>query len=98
MPRCRRRSDRIPLGRANVDVRGEDPGGPERHGDDEPTGIGDGAEVPLAILARCLRQHDLDLDSIDVISHGARCHGDGRIAEIYDDVLGPLPAAARRKV
>lgn len=64
----------------------------------EPGGVVDGEQVPMAALADCLRQHDVDLDSIDVISHGARCHGDGLVADLYDDVLGPLPASARRSV
>ncbi|MCZ8380184.1 type VII secretion protein EccE [Mycobacterium sp. CPCC 205372] len=57
-----------------------------------------GAMVPLDILADCLTQFDIDLDSIDLISHGARSHGHTPVAAVYDAVLGPLPAIAHRTV
>src|SRR6185437_6146494 len=46
----------------------------------------------------CLRQFDITLDSIDVISQGARSRGHGQIAATYNAVLGPLPAIAVRSV
>lgn len=57
-----------------------------------------GETVSVELLADCLRQFDISLDSIDVISQGARSHGHGHIAAIYDAVLGPLPAIAQRSV
>jgi type VII secretion protein EccE len=54
--------------------------------------------VPVGVLADCLRQSDIALESIDVISRGARSAGDGHVAEIYEGLLGPLPAIAHRAV
>lgn len=57
-----------------------------------------GETVSVQLLADCLHQFDITLASIDVISQGARSHGHGQIAAIYDAVLGPLPAIAQRDV
>lgn len=57
-----------------------------------------GDMVSIQMVADCLRQFDITLDSIDVISQGARSQGHGHIAAIYDAVLGPLPAIAQRSV
>jgi ESX secretion system protein EccE len=57
-----------------------------------------GEMVPVHILVDCLRQFDITLDSIDILSHGARSHGYTDIASVYDSVLGPLPAIAHRSV
>jgi type VII secretion protein EccE len=57
-----------------------------------------GEMVPVHVLVDCLRQFDITLDSIDVLSHGARSHGHTDIAAVYDSVLGPLPAIAHRSV
>ncbi|MCP9271570.1 type VII secretion protein EccE [Mycolicibacterium arenosum] len=57
-----------------------------------------GETVPVQLVADCLRQYDVSLASVDVISHGARSHGGSRIAAVYDAVLGPLPAIAERTV
>jgi ESX secretion system protein EccE len=57
-----------------------------------------GETLPIQLIADCLRQFDITLDSIDVISQGARSHGHGPIAAAYDAVLGPLPAIAARSV
>ncbi len=57
-----------------------------------------GEMLPIQLVADCLRQFDITLDSIDVISQGARSHGHGPIAAVYDAVLGPLPAIASRSV
>ncbi|WP_234816756.1 MULTISPECIES: type VII secretion protein EccE [Mycolicibacterium] len=64
----------------------------------EPGSTVSGEMVPLEILVECLRQFDLELDSIDVISHGSRSHGHTPLATVYDAVLGPLPAIAHRTV
>ncbi|MET0474244.1 MAG: type VII secretion protein EccE [Mycobacterium sp.] len=57
-----------------------------------------GETVPVGVLVDCLRQFDIALESIDVISQGARSAGDGHVAAVYDAVLGPLPAIAHRSV
>lgn len=57
-----------------------------------------GEMVSVQMVADCLQQFDIALDSIDVISQGARSQGHGQIAAIYDAVLGPLPAIAQRTV
>jgi type VII secretion protein EccE len=57
-----------------------------------------GETVPVGVLADCLRQFDITLESIDVISQGSRSAGDGHVAAVYDAVLGPLPAIAHRSV
>jgi type VII secretion protein EccE len=57
-----------------------------------------GETVSVQLLADCLRQFDISLDSIDVISQGARSHGHSHIAAVYDAVLGPLPAIAQRSM
>lgn len=57
-----------------------------------------GETVPLQMLADCLRQFDITVDSIDVISHGFRSHGHTHITSVYDAVLGPLTAVAHRSV
>lgn len=57
-----------------------------------------GETVPVQALADCLRQFDITLDSIDVISQGARSQGHSQVAAVYDAVLGPLPAIAQRNV
>jgi type VII secretion protein EccE len=64
----------------------------------EPAIMVSGETVSVQLLADCLQQFDITLDSIDVISQGARSHGHGRIGAIYEAVLGPLPAIARRSV
>lgn len=57
-----------------------------------------GDVVPVQALVDCLRQFDITLDSIDVISQGARSSGHTAVAAVYDAVLGPLPAIAQRSV
>lgn len=52
--------------------------------------------VSVRTLADCLRQYDITVDSIDVISQGARLHDRGQVGAVYDAVLGPLPAVAQR--
>jgi type VII secretion protein EccE len=57
-----------------------------------------GEMVPVHVLVDCLRQFDITLDSIDIVSQGARSHGHTAVAAVYDAVLGPLPAIAQRSV
>ncbi|WP_245650371.1 type VII secretion protein EccE [Nocardia harenae] len=54
--------------------------------------------LPLAEVARCLDQFDLELAGIDLISTGARTAGTGVAAQLYERILGPLPAIAHRTV
>lgn len=57
-----------------------------------------GEMVPVQALLDCLRQFDITLESIDIISQGARSAGHTDVAAVYDSVLGPLPAIAQRAV
>jgi type VII secretion protein EccE len=57
-----------------------------------------GQTIPVRVLADCLRQFDITVDSIDVIIQGARSHDRSQIGAVYDAVLGPLPAIAERSV
>ncbi|WP_232067697.1 type VII secretion protein EccE [Mycolicibacterium tokaiense] len=57
-----------------------------------------GDTVPVGVLGECLRQSDITLEAIDVISRGARSAGDGHLADMYEGLLGPLPAIAHRAV
>lgn len=64
----------------------------------EPGTTVSGETVPVRALIDCLRQFDITLDSIDIVSQGARSYGHTDIAAVYDAVLGPLPAIAQRSV
>ncbi|WP_378737237.1 type VII secretion protein EccE [Nocardia brasiliensis] len=54
--------------------------------------------LPLIEVAKCLEQFDISLASVDVISTGARTAGGGPVAQLYDRIIGPLPAIAHRTV
>ncbi|WP_233608428.1 type VII secretion protein EccE [Nocardia stercoris] len=54
--------------------------------------------LPLAELAQCLQQHDIQLSGIDIISHGHRSRSGTPAGPIYESLLGPLPATAHRTV
>jgi type VII secretion protein EccE len=64
----------------------------------EPAMTVSGQTVSVQILAECLQQFDITLDSIDVISHGVRSQHRSQLGSIYEAVLGPLPAVAQRSV
>jgi type VII secretion protein EccE len=64
----------------------------------EPALTVSGQTVSAQTLADCLQQFDVELDSIDVISHGARSHSRSQLGSVYEAVVGPLPAIARRSV
>lgn len=64
----------------------------------EPGTTVSGETVPVRALVDCLQQFDITLDSIDVLSQGARSQGHSQVAAVYDAVLGPLPAIAQRHV
>lgn len=63
--------------------------------------------LPLSEIAHCLRQFDIALDSIDVVSTGTRTASSDAVltgyaaaveplGRMYDQILGPLPAIAHR--
>ncbi len=64
----------------------------------EPSITVSGQMVSAQALADCLQQFDIVLDSIDVLSQGARSSGHSQVGWVYEAVLGPLPAIARRSV
>ncbi|MFE3188688.1 type VII secretion protein EccE [Nocardia sp. NPDC059240] len=63
--------------------------------------------LPLDEIAACLRQYDVELHSVDVISNGTRTASTEAVisgyaasiaplGRLYDEILGPLPAIAHR--
>ncbi|MEC3913273.1 type VII secretion protein EccE [Nocardia sp. CDC160] len=63
--------------------------------------------LPLHEIAACLRQYDVELHSVDVISTGTRTASTEAVlsgyaasiaplGRLYDEILGPLPAIAHR--
>ncbi|MCJ0905082.1 type VII secretion protein EccE [Rhodococcus sp. ARC_M6] len=54
--------------------------------------------LPTAALADCLHQHDISLTGIDIVSHGNRVAAGTPATEVYDRLIGPLPATATRTV
>ncbi|WP_137725407.1 type VII secretion protein EccE [Prescottella subtropica] len=54
--------------------------------------------LPLSSLADCLEQNDVTLAGIDVVSHGSRTAEGTAVADVYDALIGPLPASGRRSV
>ncbi|RRQ26083.1 type VII secretion protein EccE [Rhodococcus sp. Eu-32] len=54
--------------------------------------------VDLAALAECLRQHDISLSGIDIVAHGMRTASGTPAADVYEHLIGPLPAVASRRV
>ncbi|MEU1429283.1 type VII secretion protein EccE [Nocardia sp. NPDC005746] len=63
--------------------------------------------LPLNEIAACLRQYDVELHSVDVISTGTRTASTEAVisgyaasiaplGRLYDEILGPLPAIAHR--
>lgn len=57
-----------------------------------------GAAVSLAEVARCLSQFDIRLAAVDVVTLGVRTRGPDNVVQLYEKLLGPLPAAAARTV
>ncbi|NUS44769.1 MAG: type VII secretion protein EccE [Mycobacteriaceae bacterium] len=55
-------------------------------------------KLPLPALAACLTQHDVMLDSIDIVSHGFRTRPGTPAGQVYEQLIGPLPATAVRTV
>ncbi|WP_167461402.1 type VII secretion protein EccE [Nocardia brasiliensis] len=56
------------------------------------------ATVAMSDVARCLAQFDIRLAAIDVVTLGVRTSGPHNVVEVYQKLLGPLPAAADRTV
>ncbi|NLE79270.1 MAG: type VII secretion protein EccE [Rhodococcus sp.] len=54
--------------------------------------------LPTSALASCLTQHDISLSGIDIVSHGYRAAAGSPATEVYDRLVGPLPATATRTV
>ncbi|WP_305092344.1 type VII secretion protein EccE [Prescottella sp. R16] len=54
--------------------------------------------LPLSALTGCLEQIDVALAGIDVVSHGTRTADGSPAADVYDSLIGPLPASAQRSV
>gem|GEM_PF-1930577 len=63
-----------------------------------PGSLGSRQDLSLSEIASCLGQFDITLDSIDIVSTGARTASNGAVAWLYDRILGPLPAIASRTV
>ncbi|WP_194852920.1 type VII secretion protein EccE [Nocardia sp. SYP-A9097] len=57
-----------------------------------------GAAISLAEVARCLSQFDIRLAAVDIVTLGVRTRGPDNVVRIYEELLGPLPAAATRNV
>ncbi|MFC9360061.1 type VII secretion protein EccE [Rhodococcus sp. NPDC057014] len=55
-------------------------------------------ELPAEALAACLVQHDISLTGIDIVSHGYRAAAGTPATDVYDRLVGPLPATATRMV
>lgn len=54
--------------------------------------------LPTAALVECLHQHDISLSGIDIVSHGYRAASGTPATEVYERLIGPLPATATRSV
>ncbi|WP_072806592.1 type VII secretion protein EccE [Rhodococcoides yunnanense] len=54
--------------------------------------------LDLARLAECLSQHDITLSGIDVVAHGLRTASGTPATDVYERLIGPLPAVASRTV
>ncbi|NLU81758.1 type VII secretion protein EccE [Rhodococcus sp. HNM0569] len=54
--------------------------------------------LPTDAIVSCLHQHDITLSGIDIISHGYRAASGTPATEVYERLIGPLPATATRMV
>ncbi len=54
--------------------------------------------LPIETLASCLRQHDIAVSSIDITALGFRSSPGAAATEVYEELIGPLPAVATRTV
>ncbi len=54
--------------------------------------------LPIEALTSCFRQHDVEVAAIDIVALGFRT-ADGSVAtDVYEGLIGPLPAVAQRTV
>ncbi|MFD4181502.1 type VII secretion protein EccE [Rhodococcus sp. NPDC058514] len=54
--------------------------------------------LPVLALAESMTQQDISLSGIDIVSHGYRASAGSPATEVYDQLVGPLPATALRTV
>ena len=54
--------------------------------------------LPIDALASCLKQHDIAVASIDVVALGFRTASGSAATDVYEGLIGPLPAVATRTV
>ncbi|AJW39902.1 hypothetical protein NY08_1872 [Rhodococcus sp. B7740] len=54
--------------------------------------------LPVDALASCLRQHDIEVRAIDVVALGCRSSAGSVATEVYEGLIGPLPAVSVRTV
>jgi type VII secretion protein EccE len=54
--------------------------------------------LDLTTIASCFSQHDISVARIDVVSHGYRTSSGSPATEVYEQLIGPLPAVALRTV
>ncbi|MET4048769.1 MULTISPECIES: type VII secretion protein EccE [unclassified Rhodococcus (in: high G+C Gram-positive bacteria)] len=54
--------------------------------------------LDLSALAECLSQHDISVSSIDIVAHGMRTASGTPATDVYERLIGPLPAVATRTV
>ncbi|MGC0365222.1 type VII secretion protein EccE [Rhodococcus sp. 27YEA15] len=54
--------------------------------------------LPTSAIADCLHQHDISLSGIDIVAHGYRMASGTAATDVYDRLIGPLPATAIRSV
>ncbi|OZC99238.1 type VII secretion protein EccE [Rhodococcus sp. 06-235-1A] len=52
--------------------------------------------LPVDALASCLQQHDIGVSSIDVVALGFRSAPGSVATDVYEALIGPLPAVALR--
>ncbi|MGJ0120374.1 type VII secretion protein EccE [Williamsia sp. MIQD14] len=57
-----------------------------------------GSGLKLGVVARALRQFDIELESIDVVAHGWRTRGASHVAGPYQSLTGSLPAVPEQDV
>lgn len=54
--------------------------------------------LDLTTIARCLTQHDISVTAVDIVSHGSRTSSGSPATDVYERLIGPLPAVAVRTV
>ena len=54
--------------------------------------------LPVDALASSMHQHDIEVCSIDVLALGFRSESGSAATQVYEELIGPLPAVALRRV